>query len=843
MNDLLNAVAQNFSDGALANRIGLALLHSVWQIGLIALLFAVIRFVLTKQENASAKIYWLGMATLFLSCALPLVTFGLTEPKSQQTEVFTFEEKTRNDLAVEMIPGSSESRFLLLPAPNEDVSAVVVTPAEVGRSGSAKAFASRSLWKAADWLPQHSLFWIAVMWIVGASLFSLRTMLGWVHVQKLRAACSKKLSQPVADVAKRALQRFPVPRTVEFAVSKQIAVPTAIGILRPIVLFPISALTELTPEQLELIIVHELAHIRRQDVLLNLMQTVIEALLFFHPCVWWVSAIVRAERENCCDDVAVSYGNRAKYTKALLCLENCRPAPELSMAANGGKLLYRIRRLAGGGNSAQTATSPWMAGVVCMLILGGLLASPAAESLLAQESTEDFVTRQVKEDFSKTKLGKVLDREMDKLEQVGFNGSLLVAHKGEIILARSEGFLDGAKKEKTHPQTLYELASISKSFTATAAIMLAQREKLELDASIADYLPGVPKHSKNIKVIDLLRHESGIPGTNYGETRKDLETAVRTMLDGGPRHDPGTHFEYWNQGYILLAAIITKAAGKPFREFVAEEIFKPCGMTGTCFCGDKKPTGFVESTGFGNLGAPRSCLEHPYGKMELVYEGCGGVVSNVVDLWKFHKALMGDKLLNDKSKQIMYVNGDSHYACGWHVSPASDQTKKRSHGGKVRGFSVEFRSFPESDSCIVVLGNSDAAPSATVANVIEGILLPPKLPGEQLAKKDEKKIVGDFQDSKGRILVVFAGEGGIPTQYMIYWQPTNPAAPISRGSVLQNKDGKTVFYQPGESDVVELTYSKDKSTVKSVNFTKLAIRFDRFDIEAWSKKVRGRQDR
>lgn len=839
MNDLLNTIAQNLFDAALANRVGLTLLHSVWQIGLLALLFATFRFVLAKQKNASTKIYWLGMATLFLSCALPMATFGLIEPKAESTTAFTFEEKTRNDLSVEMIPGSSESRFLLLPSPNNEVAAVPVTPTEVGRSESVKAFASKSLWSAADWLPKHSLFWIAIVWIVGATLFSLRTMLGWVHVQKLRAACSKKLSQPIADVAKQAIDRFPVSRAVEFAVSKQVSVPTAIGILRPIVLFPVSALTELTPEQLELIIVHELAHIRRHDVLLNLMQTVIEALLFFHPCVWWMSAIVRVERENCCDDAAVRYGNASKYVKALLCLESCRPSPELAMAANGGDLLCRVRRLAGVEATARNAApSPWMTGVVCVLIVFGLLASSATESLSAQESSDDYMTQRVKKDFAKTKLGKVLDTEMDKLKQVGFSGSILVAHKGKIILARSEGFADEDRKEKTRPTTIYEIASVSKSITATAAMILAQRGKLELDASIADYLPGVPEHSRDISVVDLMRHESGIPGTNYGETRKDLETAVKTMLAGGPRHDPGSHFEYWNQGYILLSEIVAKAAGKPFTEFVAEEIFEPCGMTGTCFCGDQKPDGFVESTGFGKLGPPRSCLEPPYGKMELIYEGCGGVVSNVVDLWKFHKAITSDKLLNDDSKRIMFVNGDSHYACGWHVIAATDQSKKRAHGGRVRGFNVDFRSFPESDSCIVVLGNSDDAPSATVANVIEGILLPPKLPGKKLAKKDEKKITGEFKDDKGRMLIIFPGEAKMPTQYMLYWEPKNPAAPISRGSVLENEAGETVFYQPGESSVVKLKYSDDKSSVESVNYEDLKLRFDRFDIEAWSKSQR-----
>ncbi len=830
MNVLLDTAVQNLSDGALANRIGLTLLHSVWQIGILALLFAMIRFVLSKQQNSSAKIYWLGVVTLFLACAIPMLTFGLIEPKDQPTTetAFTFQDESRKNLAVELVPGSSESRFLLMPVPEEHASAIPVTPAEVGRSEFAKAFASRSLWIAADWLPKHSLFWIAIAWMIGAFLFSMRTMLGWIHIQKLRAECSKKLSRPVADVAKRALKRFPVSRTVEFAVSRKVSVPTAIGILRPIVLFPISALTELTPQQLELIIVHELAHIRRQDVLLNLMQTVIEALLFFHPGVWWVSAIVRAERENCCDDAAVSYGNAAQYAKALLCLENGRPSPELSMAANSGDLLFRIKRLAGEGRSGQqTSPSPWMAGVICVLLLCGLLVLPSTKSLLAQDSNDDFTAQKVKKDFSKTTLGKVLDTEMNKLEQVGFSGSILVAHKGEIILARSEGFSDAARKKKTRPTTLYEIASTSKCFTATAAMILAQRGKLDLDASIADYLPGVPDHSRGITVVDLMRHESGIPGSNYGETREGLETAVETMLAGGPQHDPGSHFEYWNQGYILLAEIVAKAAGKPFAKFVAEEIFEPCGMAGTCFCGDQKPKGFIEATGFGKLGPPRSCMEPPYGKMELIYEGCGGIVSNVTDLWKFHKAMLGDKLINEKFREIMFDNGDSHYACGWHVVPATDQSKKRAHGGKVRGFNVDFRSFPESDSCIVILGNSDAAPSAMVANVIEGILLQPKLPGKQLAKEEEKKIVGDFTDDKGRKLVVLAGEGAMPTQYLIYWQPRNPAAPVSRGSVLKNEEGETVFYQPGDPSVVKLAYSKDGTTVESVAFASPKLRFER----------------
>ena len=123
-----------------------------------------------------------------------------------------------------------------------------------------------------------------------------------------------------------------------------------------------------------------------------------------------------------------------------------------------------------------------------------------------------------------------------------------------------------------------------------------------------------------------------------------------------------------------------------------------------------------------------------------------------------------------------------------------------------------------------------------VANVIEGILLQPEIPGEHLNGESEKQIVGEYKDEKGRIMVVFAGGDELPTQYMIYWEPKNPNAPISRGSVLRNKKGETIFYQPGESDVVTLTRNRTGKEDESVEFPKLEIVFERFDIEAWSRE-------
>jgi len=144
-------------------------------------------------------------------------------------------------------------------------------------------------------------------------------------------------------------------------------VPMVIGWLRPVIVMPTSALTGLTPDQLAAILTHELAHIRRFDHLVNLAQTVVEMLLFYHPAVWWVSGVIRAERENCCDDVAVGVsGDVVGYMRALAWIEQKRGSvPEAAIASSGTSLVSRIRRLAGG-VSLPAAGYSWLAAAMAL---------------------------------------------------------------------------------------------------------------------------------------------------------------------------------------------------------------------------------------------------------------------------------------------------------------------------------------------------------------------------------------------------------------------------------------------------------------------------------------------
>ena len=160
--------------------------------------------------------------------------------------------------------------------------------------------------------------------------------------------------------------------------SALVEVPTVVGWLRPVILLPASALTGLSPEQLEAILAHELAHIRRYDYLVNIVQTVVEILGFYHPAIWWVSRRIRIERENCCDDLAVHVcGSSLQYARALACMEEIRHnTGDLALAATGGSLMARIARLLGR-PAVDDRRFAWLPGLVALLLVAGLII-PAA---------------------------------------------------------------------------------------------------------------------------------------------------------------------------------------------------------------------------------------------------------------------------------------------------------------------------------------------------------------------------------------------------------------------------------------------------------------------------------
>jgi uncharacterized protein (TIGR03435 family) len=221
---------------------------------------------------------------------------------------------------------------------------------------------------------QRLLPLLVLVWVAGVTGFSIRLVGGWRFTSRLRAktapAPSEWQSRMETIAAQVGVSLIGAGQPVRLMISAAVNVPTVIGWLRPVILFPVSALSGLPAEHIVALLAHELAHVRRLDYLANVAQSVAEAVFFYHPAVWWISRQIREERELCCDDIAVEItGDALMYAGALAKLETSRRRRvETALAASGGSLLNRVRRLV---EPAHPITDdlPGAAAVVAMALL------------------------------------------------------------------------------------------------------------------------------------------------------------------------------------------------------------------------------------------------------------------------------------------------------------------------------------------------------------------------------------------------------------------------------------------------------------------------------------------
>ncbi len=190
---------------------------------------------------------------------------------------------------------------------------------------------------------------VVALWAGGVFLFLSRLLGGWIRVMRTKREAREFLSPIWITKFRQLTESLQVEARARLTRSASVAVPVVIGWLKPVVIVPARIFTELSDDQIEAILVHELAHVRRHDYVVNLLQSVVETLLFYHPAVWWVSRGIRAEREFCCDDVAVSRSSDAlRYARALLELEAWRSRQfDLQMSTLGGSLMHRVFRIVG----------------------------------------------------------------------------------------------------------------------------------------------------------------------------------------------------------------------------------------------------------------------------------------------------------------------------------------------------------------------------------------------------------------------------------------------------------------------------------------------------------------
>jgi len=361
----------------IVRRLGWALLHFVWQGAAVALLLAAAMRAL-RRSTANSR-YVVACAVMLMMILLPVITMLRTDAPAPIMSA----EKPKavapgSPPSPPAVPPPSRGRVQSQPQQEVPIASFVVTPAS-------------QPWR--PWKERLSGFlerclpWVVCGWLSGVFVLSLRLLGGWAQTQRLK----RRLVKPVAEQWQQTLgnlsMRMRFGRPVQLLESGLAQVPTVIGWLKPVILLPASAMSGLTSDQLEALLAHELAHIRRHDYLVNLLQSVVERLLFYHPGVWWVSHRIRAERENCCDDLAVVVcGNELAYARALTEMEGLRGATRApATAAGGGSLLNRIRRLAGRSSRESNLSGWWLAG----LAIAAVAAFVAVACLKGQEAHLD----------------------------------------------------------------------------------------------------------------------------------------------------------------------------------------------------------------------------------------------------------------------------------------------------------------------------------------------------------------------------------------------------------------------------------------------------------------------
>jgi beta-lactamase regulating signal transducer with metallopeptidase domain len=345
--------------GPLAQAVGWALLHLLWQATIVAGILAAVLSLMSRQ-TASAR--------YVVSCGALSLVFAM----------FVATTVRAYDPAAAPIVASPTAKGETIQVSLTRIPLLLAETAAVGLRDRAIAAVS----SARKALPS-----IVAIWLAGVVLLSARLLLGWMTARRLAHRGAQPANADWHRVATRLSGALGLRRAVTLLESAAVEVPSVIGTLRPIILLPASALTGLTPEQIEMVLAHELAHIRRHDFLVNLLQAVVETLMFYHPAVWWMSRRVRIERENCCDDLAVAVcGNPIQYARALTRLEELRaPVSSMVVSANGGSLLERIRRIAAGRAEGSSSSPRWAAAVVMLSMLILAVAVPSLPALAQRE--------------------------------------------------------------------------------------------------------------------------------------------------------------------------------------------------------------------------------------------------------------------------------------------------------------------------------------------------------------------------------------------------------------------------------------------------------------------------
>ena len=347
--------------------------------------------------------------------------------------------------------------------------------------------------------------------------------------------------------------------------------------------------------------------------------------------------------------------------------------------------------------------------------------------------------------FGQSKAEKI-DQLMNLYEEYGkFNGSVLVAEKGEVIYKKGIGLANMEWNIPNRSNTKHRIASITKQFTAMLIMQLVEQGKLNLNVPISTYVPDYPKSTGNqITLHHLLTHTSGIPNfrafkifNNISRNSHTPKEIVNVFKDSMLQFIPGEKFEYSNSGYALLGLIIENVTGKTYQQNLQESIFNPLKMNNSGY--DQHETILLNrSSGYTKNGS--AFKNSDYIDMSIPY-AAGSIYSTVEDLYLWDQALYTNNLLSLKSRELMFFNhtsaGPWHYGYGWVIKEdakgkSDEYLKILEHNGGINGYNTMISRIPLDKHLIVLLNNTGNAPLDEINLAIRNILYdkPYLLPGK-----------------------------------------------------------------------------------------------------------------
>ncbi len=320
------------------------------------------------------------------------------------------------------------------------------------------------------------------------------------------------------------------------------------------------------------------------------------------------------------------------------------------------------------------------------------------------------------------------------LEAETFSGSVLVAKNGAPVLRDSFGAADREWDVANTPDTKFRLGSITKQFTATAILQLAEQGKLSVDDPISKYYADAPPAWAKVTIKHLLTHSSGIPSytalPTFFEKGSKLpltpDEIIKLTRDMPLEFEPGAKYNYDNTGYIILGYVIEKVSGETYADYVAKHIFAPLGMKDSGY----DVSGMIlRHRASGYQGSKNGWKNADYLDMTLPY-AAGSLYSTVDDLLIWDRALVDGKILTPASRQAMFTDYGHHYGYGWRIDQEAGH-ERVGHGGGINGFSTGIVRYPGDGVVAVVLSNYNASPSYGIAEKLAGLCVgtyqPPKV--------------------------------------------------------------------------------------------------------------------